>query len=162
MNTAFERKDQKDEWLTPPYIVDALAPFDLDPCAPVNRPWNTAWNHYTVEDDGLSKEWHGFVWCNPPYGTQTGLWLEKMAKHNRGIALVFARTDTKMFHEQIFGKATSVFFIKGRLKFYSVEGREADSAGAPSCLVAYGYEARNRIAKAIRVGNINAVEMIRV
>ena len=26
------------EWLTPPKILDALGPFDLDPCAPVVRP----------------------------------------------------------------------------------------------------------------------------
>lgn len=29
----------KDEWLTPPHILRALGPFDLDTCAPVNRPW---------------------------------------------------------------------------------------------------------------------------
>lgn len=44
-----------DEWLTPPSILRALGTFDLDPCAPVNRPWDMASHHYSVADDGLSK-----------------------------------------------------------------------------------------------------------
>ena len=59
-----------DEWLTPPYIINALAPFDLDPCAPVIRPWATARRHLTIEDDGLAHPWTGFVWCNPPFGPE--------------------------------------------------------------------------------------------
>ena len=44
---------KKDEWLTPPEILRALGPFDLDPCAPADRPWPTAALHYTVRDNGL-------------------------------------------------------------------------------------------------------------
>ena len=51
-----------------PEIVSALGPFDLDPCSPVNRPWPTAAQHFTVRDDGLAQAWHGRVWCNPPFG----------------------------------------------------------------------------------------------
>ena len=36
----------KEEWLTPPDLVQLLGPFDLDPCAPVRRPWDTAAKHY--------------------------------------------------------------------------------------------------------------------
>lgn len=53
---------QTDEWLTPPEISTALAPFDLDPCAPHQRPdWTGAAATYTVEDDGLTAPWAGFV-----------------------------------------------------------------------------------------------------
>jgi hypothetical protein len=45
-----------------------------------------------------------------------------------------------MFFEQVWNKATAVFFIKGRLKFYHVNGQQGDSAGAPSILIAYGNE----------------------
>lgn len=85
---------QKDEWLTPPEIVHALGDFDLDPCAPVRRPWSTATHHYTVLDNGLTKPWFSRVWMNPPYGRETGIWLNKLAVHGDGIALVFARTET--------------------------------------------------------------------
>ena len=86
MNTSFERTEQKDEWLTPPFIFDHFEPFDLDPCSPINRPWNTAKNHYTKEDDGLNKKWYGNVWLNPPYGRETGKWLKKLSGHGTGVA----------------------------------------------------------------------------
>ena len=65
---------------TPPGIIQAFGPFDLDPCAPVKRPWATADNHYTIEDDGLLRPWQGLVWCNPPYGPKTGDWLARCAQ----------------------------------------------------------------------------------
>lgn len=104
--------DNHDEWLTPPEIIRALGGFDLDPCAPVNRPWDMASQHYTVMDNGLQKPWFGRVWCNPPYGRETFKWIEKLASHGSGIALIFARTETRGFHAQIWGKAHSVFFSK--------------------------------------------------
>lgn len=137
MNTSFERTTQNDEWLTPPEIIEALGDFDLDPCAPIKRPWSTAKNHYTIEDDGLSKPWDGRVWLNPPYGTQTGIWLKRLAEHQNGIALTFARTETRMFFETVWAKARAVLFIRGRLKFYRVDGTQGQSAGAPSILIAY-------------------------
>ena len=60
MNTSFERSKQTtDEWYTPKWIVDALGSFDLDPCAPENRLWNTAKRHITPSEDGLKSEWGG-------------------------------------------------------------------------------------------------------
>jgi hypothetical protein len=132
--------ENKDEWLTPPEIIDALGHFDLDPCAPVpeTRPWATAAHHYSVKDEGLSQPWHGRVWCNPPYGRETFNWLSKLADHGDGIALIFARTETQGFHTEIWEKADAVFFFKGRLRFYHVTGKQGGTANAPSCLVAYG------------------------
>lgn len=51
--------NSKDEWLTPPHIIRALGVFDLDPCAPIEKPWKMAQEHYDVRDDGLNKEWGG-------------------------------------------------------------------------------------------------------
>lgn len=130
----------KDEWLTPPYILKALGDFDLDPCAPVKRPWETAKLHYTIEDNGLTKPWAGRVWCNPPYGNMAAMWMRRLADHGDGIALLFARTETGMWFEEIWPKASAILFIAGRIKFYHVTGEEADSAGAPSALIAYGRE----------------------
>jgi len=129
----------KDEWLTPPEIIRALGEFDLDPCAPIKRPWDMAKEHYTIEDNGLLKPWHGRVWCNPPYGKETFKWLARLAEHGSGIALIFARTETKGFHRQIWDKAHSIFFFEGRLAFYHVDGKKGASANAPSCLVSYSH-----------------------
>jgi hypothetical protein len=136
----------KDEWLTPPEIIKALGPFDLDPCAPEVRPWDMATHHFTVRDLGLIKPWAGRVWLNPPYGTQTGLWLQRLAEHGNGIALTFARTETEMFFSQVWHKADALLFIEGRLYFYHVDGtRAAANSGAPSVLIAYGKENTDKL-----------------
>jgi hypothetical protein len=135
-----------DEWLTPPNIILDLGPFDLDPCAPIVRPWETARKHFTKNDDGLMHKWAGLVWCNPPYGDQTKTWLDRMALHNNGIALIFARTETDMFFKSVWEKATSLLFIRGRLYFCYVDGTVAKAnSGAPSVLIAYGKEADIRL-----------------
>lgn len=130
---------QKDEWLTPPWILERLGCFDLDPCASVSRPWPTANDHLTINEDGLLQPWHGRVWCNPPYGQHTVMWLEKCFRHGNAIALIFARTETDMFFEYVWPFASALLFIRGRLHFYDIQGRRADAnSGAPSVLVAYG------------------------
>ena len=135
-----------DEWLTPPEILRELGPFDLDPCATCgqrdhNQPWMTARGMYCKCDNGLSKDWAGRVFCNPPYGLEGGKWLMKLAKHGNGVALVFARTDVLWFQEAVFQAAHAVKFILGRLTFYRPDGTKPKfNGGAPSVLVAYGEE----------------------
>jgi len=132
---------KNDEWLTPPEIVKALGHFDLDPCAPIVRPWETAARHFTVEDDGLVQPWHGRVWCNPPFGREAVKWLRRMAAHGNGVALIPARTETAMFYETVWGAADAVLFMQGRPHFHYVDGRRAAAnSGAPICLVAYGLD----------------------
>jgi hypothetical protein len=127
-------------WLTPPYIIEALGQFDLDPCSSTDRPWDTAKHHYTIEDDGLIQPWFGRVWCNPPYGPKLSPFLRKMAEHNNGIALVFARTETRAFFDFVWAEATAIFFIKGRIKFHKPDGSLSGKSGSPSVLIAYGEE----------------------
>jgi hypothetical protein len=136
--------NQKDEWLTPQFVIDALGgydSFDLDPCAPIERPWPMARSHYTIEDNGLIKPWFGRVWLNPPYGGPSiiGPWLRRMVEHNRGVLLTFARTETDLFFKTVWEKASAILFIRGRLFFHHLNGqRAASNSGAPSCLIAYG------------------------
>ena len=135
-----------DEWLTPPEMIEELGQFDLDPCSPINRPWDTAKKHYTLEDNGLLMPWEGFVWMNPPYGRSAGDWMNRLVMHGEGIALIFARTETDMFFRYVWEQAHSVLFIKGRISFYTVDGEKApNNGGAPSVLVAYGEEASKRL-----------------
>lgn len=139
-------KSLKEEWLTPPEIIQALGPFDLDPCAPIDRPWNMAAAHFTINDDGLKRSWHGRVWLNPPYNTKAAHWLSRLAEHGNGIALIFARTETSWFFSEVWDKASALLFIEGRLHFHHVDGTRARAnAGAPSVLLAYGEESANRL-----------------
>lgn len=128
------------EWLSPPELVRSLGEFDLDPCSPVSRPWDTAKVHYTKLDDGLVKPWFGRVWMNPPYTSATiGRWLKKQADHGNGISLLFARVDRKDFHEHIFNRADSILFLRGRVHFHFPDGsRATENGGYPSMLVAFG------------------------
>jgi hypothetical protein len=134
------------EWLTPPYILNALGPFDLDPCAPVKRPWPMATRHFTYLEDGLTKPWEGRIWLNPPYGMNTWLWLQRLAAHRNGIALVFARTETEGFHEWAWAYADAMHFFRGRLHFHHLSGlRAKGNCGGPSVLIAYGEGNANRL-----------------
>lgn len=140
---------KNDEWLTPPHILTALGHFDLDPCAPINRPWATADKHFTRLDDGLTRDWEGRVWLNPPYGKETAVWLDRLADHGNGVALIFARTETKMFFERVWCRASALLFIKDRLYFHFVDGRRAEAnSGAPSVLIAYGEANSHALATA--------------
>jgi hypothetical protein len=135
-----ERLQGNDEWLTPLQIIKSLGKFDLDPCTPISPPWLTAEHRYHKLQNGLLQRWFGRVWLNPPYGTETGQWLGRLAEHGNGTALIFARTETEYFFDHVWNKATALLFIKGRIQFYKVTGEQGGTAGAPSVLIAYGKE----------------------
>jgi len=140
-------------WLTPPDVVRALGPFD--PCAaPSPRPWPTAGRHIELPENGLAADWSGHVWLNPPYSHEAWRWLAKLADHGDGIALVFARTETAGFVAEVWGKATALLFLHGRLHFHHADGtRAAANSGAPSVLVAYGEPAAARLEQTALVGS---------
>lgn len=149
---------QTDEWLTPQHVLDALHPFDLDPCAHPDHPARCAPFGYTIEDDGLTMPWLGRIWMNPPY-SDVAAWMDRLAHHSMGgVALVFARTETQWWHDSVWGHASAVLFLRGRLTFLRADGahqREdggrrggGGNAGAPSALVGYGLLEPDRLARA--------------
>lgn len=134
-------RGKSNDWITPKYIINSLGVFDLDPCASNPQPWPTARVMWSLpKRNGLEKPWKGRVWLNPPYGPETGVWLKKLVTHGNGIALVFSRTETRMFFESVWRVADAVFFFEGRLKFYRSSGRlsHGRNAGGPSCLICFG------------------------
>ena len=81
--------DQGDEWYTPKWLFDALGlVFDIDVCAPIDTTYTNvpAKKYYTSEDDGLSQDWYGLVWCNPPYSAPDK-WALRMIEHGNGLLL---------------------------------------------------------------------------
>lgn len=128
------------DWYTPPHIFDALGIiFDLDPCsAGAGQDRVPASSRFTISDDGLAQTWHGTVWCNPPYGDQTGAWLSRMKQHGNGIALVFARTGTRWWQD-VAPSTDVICFVSRRIRF--INGQTGDigaAAGADSVLMAWG------------------------
>ena len=143
--------NESKEWYTPRYIFQAInINFDLDPCSPGQEivRWIPAQHHYTCLDNGMSKDWFGNCWVNPPYGSDTPKWMARLSEHGEGIALVFARCDARWFH--IYAPlADAICFLQGRVQFVPSEKSEfyADGiykpkggCGAGSMLMAYGKE----------------------
>jgi len=143
--------NESKEWYTPRRIFDALKiDFDLDPCSPGRDlvPWVPAQIHFDIKDNGLVKEWFGNCWVNPPYGSDTPKWMNRLKEHSNGIALVFARTDTKWFHDYV-PHANAICFIKGRVQFvpstqalFYADGlyQPQGGCGAGSILIAFGED----------------------
>ena len=126
-------------YLTPKFIIDALGPFDLDPCAASVRPWDCAAMNYTETDDGLSKPWHGRVWLNPPFDRyQVSKWVNRLAEHGDGILLVHARTETDWFNT-IWKRASAIVFLRKRIHFCREDGTvHPANSGAPVVLASFG------------------------
>lgn len=133
----------KDDWVTPKRIIDAFGPFDLDPACCEQMPWRTADEMWT--SGGLDRHWGGMVWLNPPY-SDVGAWMERLAQHGNGIALVFARVETAWWFEIVWAKASAIAFPRGRLTFHRPDGTKPGvNSGAPSTFVAFGEPAAERL-----------------
>jgi ParB family chromosome partitioning protein len=104
---------ESEDYFTPSIYVEAarhvMGRIDLDPasCEEANRTVR-AKMIFTIEDDGLTREWFGCVWLNCPYGkrdgkSNQGLWSERFLlayrhdKIDQGILLVNAVTDRSWF-----------------------------------------------------------------
>lgn len=140
------------EWETPQDLFNELDRefhFTLDVASTHEN--TKCEKHYTAEEDGLSQEWSGVVWCNPPYGKQVKKWIKKayeeFAKHKNTIVMLLpARTDTLWFHNYILGKA-EVRFIKGRLRFNNV----STDAPFPNMIVIYKEKQKEKIIEALAI-----------
>ena len=146
-----------DEYYTPKEIIEALGRFDLDPATPVNPRWRTADVMYTKEDDGLSKEWFGRVFLNPPYSRPLiEQFMQKMAAHGNGIALVVPKLGTKMFRDVVFPSCTAMYILSERIKFYDVNWVQQKSPICQSMLIAFGEENK----EAIRRSGLKGTKLI--
>ena len=78
-----------DDYYTPAWLFEDMGlRFDLDVAAPPGGvPWVPADRFFTKADDGLSQEWVGRVWMNPPFSGTTP-WVEKFMAHQNGVALL--------------------------------------------------------------------------
>ena len=140
MNNDLMFSSKTDLWATPQDFFDALDKefrFETDVCALAE---NAKCAHYfTPDQNGLVQEWTGVCWCNPPYGRKIGDWVKKAAESAKAGAVVVmllpARTDTRWFHDYIYGQA-EIRFVKGRLKF----GDATESAPFPSMVVVFRKE----------------------
>lgn len=123
-----------DTTLTPLALIAALGSFDLDPCGFPGHA--TAARTICLPACGLREAWAGRVWLNPPY-SEAARWLERLAAHGDGVALVLASTDTGWYHEHVAARASALLFMRGRPRFLRSDRSEVGLMRA-SLMVAYG------------------------
>lgn len=116
-DTKFESKKQ--DWETPDEIFVPLNEefgFTLDVCATSENAKCDLF--FSEEDDGLTRDWHGICWMNPPFGVQ-GKWVKKAygesLKGTTVVCLLPARTNTNWFHDYCL--KGEVRFVRGRPRF---------------------------------------------
>ena len=151
----------KDDWGTPMLLFKKLHDefnFCVDVCAEDN---NALLDQYIgLDENALKEDWdthcsiphaasryyiHNF-YMNPPY-SNVALFMERMAKeslknkHNRYVALVASRTDTRWFHDWVLPIASEIRFIKGRLTFSGA----LSTAPFPSLVVVYNTATSSRV-----------------
>jgi hypothetical protein len=151
---ALQATSGSEEWYTPSAVFEALGcRFDLDVASPGADvvPWIPADHHFTAADNGLEREWFGFVWCNGPYGRGTlPQWLRKFREHANGIALVVDRTSTGWWQD-LCGHADLILQVNKKIDFL----RPIDEPGTNalgSSLVAYGERGVQALMNAAAAG----------
>ena len=138
---------ESDEWYTPPHIiaavVDVLGGIDIDPASPSPFGPVPAITHYTANEDGLTKEWNGRVYLNPPF-SQVKAWVPKLVteyqagRTREAILLCSAAIDTRWW-QLIRGYPWCA--VRGRLRFSGA----SNGTTRPSALVYFGKDSRRFI-----------------
>ena len=111
-----------DDYYTPPFIFQALGvEFDMDVSAPINGvPWIPAKRSLSIIDDGLTTDWVGRVWCNPPYSNPAP-WVDKLLKHNNGIALL--PMSKSSWFNLVWERCDALLPMSPSIKFVRTDGK---------------------------------------
>ena len=126
----------ENEWYTPPQFIESaknvMGEIHLDPASSelANKTVDAEY-FYTEEMDGLSQDWMGNVWMNPPYAQpHIEQFMTKLADEyfignvTQAIALTHNYTDTKWF-QYAQKRCTAICFTRGRISFVNPEGEKA-------------------------------------
>ena len=129
-------QSNRHDWETPPELfkkINLEFGFDLDVCATHENA--KCERYFTPDDDGLSQDWDGICWMNPPFGREIIKWMAKAyhesQKGSTVVCFVPARTDTEWWHE--YAMKGEIRFIRGRIRFVGAP----DRAPFPSVLVIF-------------------------
>ncbi len=124
------------EWYTPPEYVEmareVLGSIDLDPASnALAQGWIKATRYYTIEDDGLVQLWQGRVWCNPPYGRNVKLWLERaLASYESGdvdAAVLLLNRTGAAWYLKLKKRVSAICEVEKRIAFLDAAGKRQSS-----------------------------------
>jgi hypothetical protein len=102
-----------------------MGSIDLDPASSdIANMVVKADDYYDSEMDGLSKEWHGNVWLNPPYSKNLIVrFVDKLCESDLTsyITLTNNATETK-WGRKLLDNSNVVCFVNKRIKFVDADG----------------------------------------
>ena len=138
---------------TPEWVYKELGEICLDPCAGVGT--EIAKTNWMLDkgEDGLTLDWYGFVYCNPPF-SQKELWAAKMVAHGNGILILPERGSAPWFGP--LAVAAGSYWVMGK-KINFVGGPSSNNLG--SVMFLFGDDAKDRVLNSNLPGHL--VEVIK-
>ncbi|MEK7539609.1 MAG: DNA N-6-adenine-methyltransferase, partial [Patescibacteria group bacterium] len=122
------------EWYTPLEYIEAaretMGSIGTDPASSeIANKTILAKRYHTKEENGLTKEWKGNIWLNPPYAQPLvsefcGALVDKFksGEIKQAVVLVNNATETKYFQKML-EVCSAICLVKKRIKFLSPEGK---------------------------------------
>lgn len=145
-----------DEWYTPAEYVgrarEVLGEIDLDPASSVVAQHTVgAREFFTLEDNGLKRDWRGRVWLNPPYAQPLiAQFITKLVTEFTGrcvteaVLLVNNCTDTAWFHEAA-NTSNAICFTRGRIQFREPDGDIGKAPAQGQAFLYFGFNVKKFI-----------------
>jgi phage N-6-adenine-methyltransferase len=135
-----------EDWHTPPEYLEvareALGAIDLDPASSAKAQKNVkATKFYSIKDDGLKHEWHGKVFCNPPYKQPAIMQFVKKlieqiaAGHTTHAILLTHNFSETEWYRTAAATCSAICFPIRRIQFVNAEGERAQ----PQCGQVFFY-----------------------
>lgn len=160
------------EWYTPPQFIvaarEVMGEIDLDPASSsVAQNTVQAKRFYTKDDDGLSVEWRGRVWLNPPYSSELlPKFVDKLCesidcgKVSKAVVLVNNATETSWF-QKLAASALMVCFPKSRIKFHDATGKPANTPLQGQAILFFGGDGTQFVEVFRQFGFVAEVRYVR-
>jgi phage N-6-adenine-methyltransferase len=136
-NVARDGEIESDRWHTPAAIIElartVMGKIDLDPASNADaQEIVKAAKYYTRDNDGLTQQWAGRVWLNPPWSYPlVEQFIQKLVEEfetrriREAVVLVNNATDTEWF--QTLAKVAIVMFARKRISCWRPGDDEASS-----------------------------------
>ncbi len=144
-NSAADGK-ASDSYRTPQWLVNWLdAQYDFACDAAASHDNALFDTYYTAVNSAFDNDWRlpgGDVFCNPPFsaGMKEKFLAKAFEEMRRGVTSVFvipADPSNKCWLDHIFGKATKITIINGRVKFLDPETGLESKAGIGTAIVEF-------------------------
>ncbi|MCX6753685.1 MAG: DNA N-6-adenine-methyltransferase [Candidatus Nomurabacteria bacterium] len=148
--THVSQNSGNNEWYTPKEYVEAarsvMGSIDTDPASSlIANEIVKATQYFTEEQNGITKEWKGNVWMNPPYAQPlisqfTSAVTDKFisSEIDQAVILVNNATETKWFQKMLSVASCGVCFLKRRIKFLNIYGEPTGSPLQGQCIIYFG------------------------